>query len=83
MKVKEVLDIWTGWDSPDIFVVEEIASDGKRVALREMTGLELVTGPLGDREIKRFGSYGKGADGTWRHHASISALHQKKGSLLI
>jgi hypothetical protein len=73
MKVKEVLGIWTGWDSPDIFVVEEIAADGRLVASREMTGLELVTGPLGDREIERFGNCGKGADGTRRHYANIAA----------
>jgi hypothetical protein len=72
MKVKEVLDIWTGWDSPDIFRVEEIASDGTLLSSKEMTGLELVSGPLGDREIKRFGSFGKGADGVWRHYVNVA-----------
>jgi hypothetical protein len=73
MKVKEVLSIWTGWDSPDIFTVEESTADGRLVASKEMTGLDLVTGPLGDREIKRFGSCGKGTDGTWRHYVRIAA----------
>lgn len=73
MIVKDVLELWTGWDSPDVFEVQEMSPEGRRISCCEMTGLELVQGRFSEREIKRFGSYGKGADGTWRHYAWVAA----------
>lgn len=42
MKVKEVLEIWTGWDSPDVFEVREVASNGKIVSCYNMIGADEV-----------------------------------------
>lgn len=75
MKAREVLDLWTGWDSPDRFTVTETAPDGRMVSDREMSGLEFVKSPLSEREVKRFGSYGsgKGEGSAWWHHVEIAA----------
>lgn len=42
MKVKDVLNVWAGWDSPDIFEIRETAHNGKNVSCLNMTGVELV-----------------------------------------
>ncbi len=73
MIVKDVLDLWMGWDSPDVFKVEEISPEGRHVSCCEMTGLELVQGCFSERVLVRFGSYGKGAGGTWRHYVWVAA----------
>ena len=74
MKVKDVLNIWVGWDSPDIFTVHEISSEGRRIASHDMTGTELMDSHFAERSLKRFGSYGKGTDGTWRHYIEVAAV---------
>ena len=42
MKAKDVLALWMGWDSPDIFEVHEMSPEGRRIAVHSMTGLELM-----------------------------------------
>ena len=42
MKAKNVLNIWTGWDSPDIFEVHETAPNGRFISRHDMTGVEFV-----------------------------------------
>lgn len=78
MIVKDVLELWAGWDSPDVFEVYEMSPEGRRISCREMTGLELVQGHFSERELKRFGSYGKGADGTWRHYVWVAAEYMER-----
>ena len=73
VKAKDVLTLWDGWDSPDIFEVREVSSKGRYIASHEMTGQELMESHFSERGLNRFGSYGKGADGTWRHHIEIAA----------
>ena len=73
MKVKDVLELWNGWDSPDIFEVREISPSGKFVSHRNMAGMELIKSPFGEHELKRFGSFGKQPDGTWKHHIEVVA----------
>lgn len=73
MKVKDVLELWSGWDSPDIFEIHEISQKGRRIASYNMTGLELMDSYFAERSLKRFGSYGKGTDGTWRHYIEVTA----------
>lgn len=72
MKVKE-LNLWTEWDSPDIFeVTEEKRKSSCVISRSELTGLELVEGSLASRMILQFGFYGKQADGVWKHHITIN-----------
>jgi len=73
MKAKNILNIWTGWDSPDIFKVHVSAPDGSLVTCFETSGVELMTSPFVERELKLFGSYGKGEDGIYRHHIEVAA----------
>lgn len=73
MKAKDVLNIWTGWDSPDIFKVRVSAPDGSYVTCFEISGVELMKSPFAERELKLFGSCGKGEDGIWRHHIEVAA----------
>lgn len=73
MKAKDVLDLWAGWDSPDTFEVHEISQEGRRIASHNMTGLELMQSHFAERSLKRFGSYGKCTDGTWRHYIEVAA----------
>ena len=37
-----------------------------------MCGAEIIS-HFGERELKRFGSFGKQADGTWKHYIEIVA----------
>ena len=71
MKVKDVLELWDGWDSPDIFEVRENSKEGRYIPHDDMTALELLGSAFAVRNLKRFGSYGKQADGTWRHYIEI------------
>lgn len=71
MKVKDVLELWDGWDSPDTFEIHECSTEGRRIHHRNMTALELLNSPFAERNLKRFGSYGKGTDGTWKHYIEI------------
>ena len=73
MKAKDVLRIWDGWDSPDIFEVRETASNGQFVCQHDMTGVELMKSPWVERNLKRFGSREKGGDGIWRHYIEVAA----------
>ena len=73
MKAKDALNIWAGWDSPDIFEVRETSSEGRIISRHDMTGSELMKSPWAERNLKRFGSYGKGEDGAWRHYIEIAA----------
>ena len=73
MKAKDVLALWDGWDSPDLFTVYETSATGKLIARHDMTGVEFMESPLAQRHIKRFGSQGKGVDGVWRHYVQIAA----------
>lgn len=73
MKAKDVLNIWTGWDSPDIFEVHETASNGRFISRHDMTGEEFMRSPWAERNLKRFGSHGKGTDGVWRHYIEVAA----------
>ena len=72
MKAKDVLALWMGWDSPDIFEVHEMSPEGRRIAVHSMTGLELMESYFAERNLKRFGSYGKGENGTWNHYIWIA-----------
>ncbi len=73
MKAKDVLEVWTGWDSPDIFEIRETTPKRKIIFRHFMCGAELIKSPFGERELKRFGSFGKKADGTWKHYIEIVA----------
>lgn len=73
MKARDVLNVWTGWDSPDIFQVDEVAEDGRIVSSKEMTGLDFLNSPMADFEVRNFGSFGKGTDGKWRHYMIVAA----------
>jgi len=72
MKAKDVLNIWTGWDSMDVFKVYVSAPDGSLVTRFEISGVEFMKCPFAEREVKLFGSYGKGEDGIWRHHIEVA-----------
>ena len=73
MKAKDVLNIWTEWDPPDIFEVHETASDGRFVSRHDMTGDEFMRSLWAERNLKRFGAYGESADGVWRHYIEVAA----------
>lgn len=73
MRARDVISIWRGWDSPDVFEVDEVSKEGRLVYYRGMTGLDFLNSELADREIRDFGTYGKGPDGTWRHHVVVAA----------
>lgn len=73
MKAKDVLNIWTGWDSPDIFQVHETVPNGRFISRHDMTGEEFMRSPWAERNLKRFGSHGKGANGVWRHYIEVAA----------
>ncbi len=73
MKAKDVLNIWTGWDSPDIFKVRVSGPDGIPVTCFEISGVEFMKCPFVERELKLFGSYGKGEDGIWLHYIEVAA----------
>ena len=64
MRAKDVLDLWDSWEFVDIFTIWATASNGS----------ELITSSWADMDLKRFGSYGKGADGVWRHYIEVAAL---------
>jgi len=72
MKAKDVLKIWSGWDSPDIFEVRETASNGQFISSHNMSGSELIKSIFGERTLKRFGSFGKQSDGTWKHYIEVA-----------
>ena len=72
MKAKDVLEIWDGWDSPDIFEVRETTSKNKIISRHYMSGVELMGSDFGERNLKRFGSFGKQSDGTWKHYIEIA-----------
>ena len=42
------------------------------VFVHSMTGLELMESHFAERNLKRFGSYGKGEDRTWKHYIWIA-----------
>lgn len=72
MKAKDVLEVWTGWDSSDIFEIRETTPKRKIIFRHYMCGAEIIS-HFGERELKRFGSFGKQADGTWKHYIEIVA----------
>ena len=72
MKAKDVLDLWAGWDSQDLFKVREYSNSGTLIACRDMTGLDFMASPLAKCELKRFGTYNKSANGTWRHYVVLN-----------
>ena len=74
MRAKDVLDLWDSWEFVDIFTIWATASNGRIVAIHNLTGSELITSSWADMDLKRFGSYGKGADGVWRHYIEVAAL---------
>lgn len=74
MKVKDVLAVWNGWDSPDIFEVRQIHSKGYLVSRDYMSGVELIKSCFGGRELKRFGSFGRQLDGTWKHYIEVASV---------
>lgn len=72
MKVKDVLNVWAGWESVDIFEFRETAHNGKIVSCLNMTGVELVKSHFAERELKRFGSLGKQSDESWKHYVEVA-----------
>lgn len=47
MKAKDVLEVWTGWDSPDIFEIRETTPKRKIISRHFMCGAELIKSPFG------------------------------------
>ena len=73
MTAKDVLNLWAGWDSQDLFDVREYSSSGTLIACRDMTGLDFMATPIAECKLKRFGTYSKNANGTWRHYVVLDA----------
>lgn len=70
MKIKDILNLWGGWNSPDVFEIW-IKSRNENV---KITALELIEGQYGElnhTELIRFGTSGKKQDGHWEHYLWI------------
>lgn len=71
MVARDVLRLWSGWDSSDVFRVTVTTSGGELASLWELSGLALMRGPLSGLEMRWFGTLSHGDNGEWRHHVTV------------
>lgn len=69
MKVNEVLNAWTSWDSEDIFEIRDIS--GRVTSITNMKAVILLQTDLANAEVERFGTYAHKENEPWKHHITI------------